>query len=340
MDDEALVRRVGRGDREALDVLYARHAPWLAVRLRRRCADDELAADVLQETFLSVWRMASGFDGRGSAAGWIWTVASSRLVDAHRRRRVRPQEVGGVELDLAAAQGSAEDVALESEFDHRLSDALQRLSPELRAVLQATVLDGLSTRARRLPAAALIVVIVAALVWWTGTWLMNRPFLAAEQARIPVSALGTLIAAGALSATLAGSDEWLDRSTPAPWRTIRAAHLLLTAGLGAVIVGSAGLSQPQFFGAPAMARGVIGLLAIGALASLWTGARAAWIVVLAYASTVYLAAPRTPGGFAAIWAWPMQPTAVAPSFVMAGVLLTAALVVHSCRGSRPSSDVN
>ena len=150
----------------------------------------------------------------------------------------------------------------------------------------------------------------------------------------------TLIAAGALSATLAGPDEWLDRSTPAPWRAIRAAHLLLTAGLGAVVVGSAGLSQPQLFGAPAMARGVIGLLAIGALAALWTGARAAWTVVLAYASTVYLAAPRTPGGFAAIWAWPMQPSTIATSFVTAGVLLLGAIAAHSLRGSRPGTDVD
>ena len=193
-------------------------------------------------------------------------------------------------------------------------------------------------RGRRLPAAALTVVTVAVLAWWTGTWLMDRPFLADEQARIPVSALGTLIAAGALSATLAGPDEWLDRSTPAPWRTIRAAHLLLTAGLGAVVVGSAGMSQPQFFGAPAMARGVIGLLAIGALASLWTGARAAWIVVLAYASIAYLAAPRTPGGFASVWAWPMQPTSVNTSFITAGALMAIAAAVHSLAGSRPTSD--
>lgn len=144
-DDEALLARVGLGDREAFDALYRRNAPWLAVRLRRRCLDDELAADVLQETFLSVWRMASGFDGRGSAAGWIWTVASSRLVDVHRRRAVRPREVGEVRPETVTV-ASAEDRALVAEYDDRLAAALAQLSPELRAVLQATVLDGLSIR--------------------------------------------------------------------------------------------------------------------------------------------------------------------------------------------------
>ena len=92
--DEVLLRQVGRGDRAAFDELYRRNAGWLALRLRRRCRDDEQAADVLQDTFLTVWRMAASFSGRGSAAGWIWTVAASRLVDAHRRRAVRPQAVG------------------------------------------------------------------------------------------------------------------------------------------------------------------------------------------------------------------------------------------------------
>ncbi len=41
---------------------------------------------------------------------------------------------------------SAEQEALGSSYDARLAQALDRLSPELRAVLQATVLDGLSVR--------------------------------------------------------------------------------------------------------------------------------------------------------------------------------------------------
>jgi RNA polymerase sigma-70 factor (ECF subfamily) len=44
------------------------------------------------------------------------------------------------------ATQSAEDEALVSQLDHKLVVALSSLSPELRAVLQATVLDGLTTR--------------------------------------------------------------------------------------------------------------------------------------------------------------------------------------------------
>src|SRR5436190_15952305 len=80
---------VSRGDRAAFAELYRRTSPWLAVRLRRRCADDQVVAEVMQETYLAVWRAAGGFAGSavdGSAVGWLWTIASHRLVDVFRRQ--------------------------------------------------------------------------------------------------------------------------------------------------------------------------------------------------------------------------------------------------------------
>ena len=147
MDEEDLVRRVARGDRAAFDELYRRTSPWLAVRLRRRCADDELVAEVIQETYLAVWRAASSFAGAsvgGSAVGWVWTIAARRLVDALRRRarEGRPPLAG-----LAARNApAAEDEALEAVLGDELDSALRLLSPDLRAVLQAMVLDGLTVR--------------------------------------------------------------------------------------------------------------------------------------------------------------------------------------------------
>src|SRR3954470_9435283 len=73
MDDDELVSRVAAGDDTALRELFARHAPWLAIRLRAvlPAADVE---DVLQETFLGVWRGAAGYRSEG-AGGWIWGIA-------------------------------------------------------------------------------------------------------------------------------------------------------------------------------------------------------------------------------------------------------------------------
>nr|WP_174257704.1 RNA polymerase sigma factor [Phytoactinopolyspora alkaliphila] len=140
-----MLRAAGRGDRAAYEEYYRRNAPWLLIRLRRRCGDAELAADVLQETFLAVWRAAGSYAGSEQAGGWLWSIATRRLIDAHRRRAVRVEAAGEPYEELVRAP-SAEDEALASSFGAELAVALDRLSPELRAVLQATVLDGLSVR--------------------------------------------------------------------------------------------------------------------------------------------------------------------------------------------------
>lgn len=47
LDEGRLVRLVVRGDRAAFEELYRRTSPWLAVRLRRRCADEQIVAEVM-----------------------------------------------------------------------------------------------------------------------------------------------------------------------------------------------------------------------------------------------------------------------------------------------------
>lgn len=145
LSDDELLRASAAGDRWAFEQYYRRNAPWLETRLRRRCGDAEVAADVLQEVFLAVWRAAGSYRGNGQAGGWLWSIASRRLIDAHRRRLARASAVGEPYEDLLLA-ASAEETALAGTYDARLAQALCGLAPELRAVLQATVLDGLSVR--------------------------------------------------------------------------------------------------------------------------------------------------------------------------------------------------
>ena len=74
-DDAALLAAVGQRDLDAMRTLYDRHAPWLAVRLSRRCNDQDLVADAVQDTFVAVWQKPQGFRGDGDVAAWLWGIA-------------------------------------------------------------------------------------------------------------------------------------------------------------------------------------------------------------------------------------------------------------------------
>lgn len=72
--DNALISAAAAGDHAALRVLFERHAPWLAVRLRR-LLPPHAVEDVLQETFIAVWRGAGRYSGEGAVGGWMWGIA-------------------------------------------------------------------------------------------------------------------------------------------------------------------------------------------------------------------------------------------------------------------------
>ena len=147
-DDATLVAAVRGGDLGALRELYDRHAPWLSARLTRRCSDPDVVADALQDCFQAVWTQAGKWRGDGEVAAWLWGIAVRRLVSRLRGRRqvlVVPLEVADTSGRAPTDVSAEERVLLGVEYGD-LGAALGRLSPEMRAVVQVTVLDGLTSR--------------------------------------------------------------------------------------------------------------------------------------------------------------------------------------------------
>lgn len=140
--DAELLAAMAACERDALRVLYDRHAPWLVVRLARRCADAGVVDEVVQDTFLAAWRQAGRYRASGDVAAWLWGIAIRRLLDRFRRRSLPTTALVG---DVDVARSAEDEVLLGVQYGD-LAGALARLSPEFRAVVQATILDGLTTR--------------------------------------------------------------------------------------------------------------------------------------------------------------------------------------------------
>jgi RNA polymerase sigma-70 factor (ECF subfamily) len=141
-DVEVLTAVAGQ-DRGALRTLYERHEPWITARIARRCADRQIVEEVVQDTFVAVWRAADHYDGRGEVAAWMWGIAIHQLLHRLRPRKPLLDRLRMVRSDALA---SAEEQVLLGVQHGELGTALGGLSPELGAVVQATVLDGLTTR--------------------------------------------------------------------------------------------------------------------------------------------------------------------------------------------------
>ena len=95
----------------------------------------------MQDTFVTVWRKPGSFAGRGDVGAWVWGIGIRQLLN-HTRQRRKPLDYLLAGSDRVV---SAEDSVLLGVEHGDLGGAIDRLSPELRAVVQATLLDGLTT---------------------------------------------------------------------------------------------------------------------------------------------------------------------------------------------------
>jgi RNA polymerase sigma factor (sigma-70 family) len=143
LSDHGLLALVARGDSEAfarLYDMYSEAAYSLAVRIVR---DRDLAADVVQDAFETVWRNAFRFDpSRGQPSTWILTMTHHRAVDIVRREQRRR----GESLDAAAeAPDPAPPVAEQAWLGvarSQIAAALSRLPDPHREVIELAYFAG------------------------------------------------------------------------------------------------------------------------------------------------------------------------------------------------------
>jgi RNA polymerase sigma-70 factor (ECF subfamily) len=126
-DDRDLLARTGAGDRQALTELYTRHRGAIFAYLLRLTPDQHLAEDLLQETFVAVWKSAASFSGRSTVKTWLIGVAHRQ---AHNvlRRRVEPRADDAELAHLVATDPEPEEAALAQATRDELLAAIARLS--------------------------------------------------------------------------------------------------------------------------------------------------------------------------------------------------------------------
>ncbi|RVC65856.1 sigma-70 family RNA polymerase sigma factor, partial [Mesorhizobium sp. M00.F.Ca.ET.038.03.1.1] len=121
--DEELVRRIGAGDPAAMQAMVARKLPRILALAARMLGDAAEAEDVAQETFVRIWRHASGWrQGHARFDTWIHRVALNLCYDRLRRRREWVTD----ELPEVADDAPLPD-AMPGDEERRVNQALQRL---------------------------------------------------------------------------------------------------------------------------------------------------------------------------------------------------------------------
>jgi RNA polymerase sigma-70 factor (ECF subfamily) len=143
--DRACMTRVCAGDTQALEELYDRHAGLLYGLVVRIVGRSQDAEEVLQDTWLQVWRSAASWDpARGPVAAWLVTLARSRAIDRFRSVASRARaETASPPADPPLTADPAADVAARRRHE-RVTAALATLAPQQRSALELAYFGGLS----------------------------------------------------------------------------------------------------------------------------------------------------------------------------------------------------
>jgi len=139
-----LLRQSSWGDESAFAQLYDAGAPRLYGLVLRVVRDPAQSEEVTQEAFLEIWRTSTRFDPqRGSALGWMMTIAHRKAVDRVRSAVASGKRDHGyhetnqdVDYDITAEAAHA---SIEAE---RVRRALQTLTPAQRSAVELAFFGG------------------------------------------------------------------------------------------------------------------------------------------------------------------------------------------------------
>lgn len=153
--DEELMRAVQAGDEAAFPLLYRRYERRLLAFLVPYVGHLALAEDILQETFLRVFRQRASYEPRGAFRTWIFAIARNLALDQLRRRRSLREStspfgdesrVGGGPERLLDPAPDPLGVLAGRDAATALRAALRELTEEDRAVILLSRLEGLRYR--------------------------------------------------------------------------------------------------------------------------------------------------------------------------------------------------
>lgn len=141
ISDEMLIRAIASGAAWAMDPLYERYSRILYSLVYRMVSDHQIAEDLIQDAFLSVWKRATSYSPQhGAVRSWLISIAHHRTIDylrgVQRRSVLKEATWEDVERDERTAEPDALEGALQSIQSDLVRQALKQIPAEQRMVIE------------------------------------------------------------------------------------------------------------------------------------------------------------------------------------------------------------
>jgi RNA polymerase sigma-70 factor (ECF subfamily) len=140
--ERLLIEALRRDDREALAAIYDAYASYaygLALHTVRQAAEAE---DVVQESFLALWRQAARLDPERGIKSYLLTIVHNKAVDKLRQSGRRGESPLNLDAPIASEGGETESTAMQLVEQEVVRDALTQLPAEQRRTVELAYYAG------------------------------------------------------------------------------------------------------------------------------------------------------------------------------------------------------
>ena len=150
--DEMLMQAITQRRQQALKELYSRYSRSLRALIGSVVHEESEADDVLQESFLQIWREAHHYSPKaGKPLGWVITIARRRAIDRVRRRdsyrRAKQRFEDEIKPQTQIPRvGRTDSEVTQSDLRSFLGRQLKTLPPVQREAVELAYFSGLSQR--------------------------------------------------------------------------------------------------------------------------------------------------------------------------------------------------
>lgn len=150
--DQELITLVKQRDALAFEVLYDRYARSVMGLVYKIIQNDEIAAEIVQETFIRIWDRCDKFDSsKGKFAGWMFGIARNLSIDKYRRLKIRPEAAQNqaevLQMELAPSGSSAVDEKVNKQlWREKVRTVLNELNDDQREIIELAYFQGFTHR--------------------------------------------------------------------------------------------------------------------------------------------------------------------------------------------------
>ena len=150
--DLELIDLVKNGDDHAFEILYDRYSRAVMGFVYRIMQNDELAAEIVQETFVRVWDRCDSFQtGKGKFTSWMFGIARNLAIDKYRKLKIRPEAAQNeselLQMELAPSDQPRVEEKVDSSLQRdKVQTVLQELPDNQREIIELAYFQGFTHR--------------------------------------------------------------------------------------------------------------------------------------------------------------------------------------------------